>query len=163
MSFKPLRRFENSSSCFPLRIRTPVATLGVVSFLAILAAAGCGSNEPFTHVPVSGLVTYEDGSLIPVDTLALRFVPQSKPVDPKTHPRPGMAIIDKATGKFTSATSHKANDGLVRGKHKVVLTSMGETPLLPSIVPPEYCDPAKTPLMVDTADTPFDLKIRKPR
>jgi len=30
-------------------------------------------------------------------------------------------------------------------------------------VPPEYGDPAATPLMVDTAQQPFHLKVRKPR
>jgi hypothetical protein len=30
------------------------------------------------------------------------------------------------------------------------------------LVPPEYADPATTPLEINTADTPFHLKVRKP-
>ena len=125
--------------------------------------AGCGAKEPFQHVPVSGKVTYDDGSLIPVDGLMLMFIPQTGPIDPKTYPRPGTAVVDKATGTFSSATTHKANDGLVRGKHKVTLFAPNNRPLTPSVVPPEYGDPAKTPLEVDTANQPFELKVRKPK
>ena len=32
-----------------------------------------------------------------------------------------------------------------------------------SLVPPEYVDPARTPLEVDTANQPFELKVRKPK
>jgi hypothetical protein len=127
----------------------------------LLLFAGCGGREPFHHVPVSGKITYEDGSLIPVDEIEVRFLPQAARVDAKTYPRPGEASVDKATGTFSSATTHKANDGLVQGKHKVILTSPG-VPLPPSIVPPEYCDPTTTPLEVDTANQPFLLKVRKP-
>jgi hypothetical protein len=128
--------------------------------IVVLLSAGCG-GEPFRHVPVSGKVTYEDGSPIPVDGLSVAFHSQTPPVDAKTYPRPGMAAVDRATGTLGSVTSHKFNDGLVQGKHKVVLmVSVGSLP--PSIVPPEYGDLAKTPLEVDTASQPFHLKVRKP-
>jgi hypothetical protein len=127
----------------------------------LLFLAGCDNREPFRHTSISGKVTYEDGSPIPGDMLMLTFFPQTAPIDAKTHPRPGMAIVDK-TGTFNSATTHKPNDGLVQGKHKVTLTGANRASLLPSIVPPEYCDPDKTPLEVDTANLPFDLTVRKP-
>jgi hypothetical protein len=126
-----------------------------------LLLAGCG-GEPFKHTPVSGKITYDDGTLIPID-LVLTFMPQAAPIDEKTHPRPGMAMVDKATGTFQSATTHMANDGLVRGKHKVTLATAGLTPLPTSVAPPEYTDLTKTPLEVDTAHLPFELKVRKPR
>jgi hypothetical protein len=124
---------------------------------------GCGSREPFAYVPVSGKVTYEDGSLIPIDGLKVIFVSQTPPVDPKIHPRPGVATVDRATGTFTSATSHKANDGLVRGKHKVTLSPAGPMPSVASLLPAEYRDTNTTPLEVDTAQQPFELKVRKPK
>ena len=131
------------------------------AILCLLMLAGCGSRDPFSYVQVSGKVTYEDGSLIPADPLVLTFYPQSAPLDEKTHPRIGTALVDKTTGTFSSATSHKADDGLVRGKHKVTLTSPAD-PLVPAIVSAEYTDPATTPLEVDTAVLPFELKVRKP-
>lgn len=128
----------------------------------LMFVAGCGSREPYQHVPVSGKITYEDGSLIPADKLVLTFLPQITPIDAGTHPRPGTASVD-TNGHFDSATTHKANDGLVQGKHKVSLAGVNRMPLPSSIVGPEYCDLVNTPLEVDTAITPFDLKVRKPR
>jgi hypothetical protein len=127
----------------------------------LMCVAGCGNREPYQQVSVSGKITYQDGSLIPVDKLVLTFLPQGEPIDARTHPRPGTASVD-TSGHFDSATTHKANDGLVRGKHKVSLAGVNGKPLPSSIVGPEYCDLANTPLEVDTANTPFDLRVRKP-
>ncbi len=127
-----------------------------------LLLSGCGTRDPFRYVPVSGIITYEDGSLIPVNDMTLMFYPQSPPKDEKTHPRPGVAYVDKATGRFEKATSHTLGDGLVRGKHKVTVVDIFLAALPPDIVPPEYADPQKTPLEVDTADAPFHLKVHKP-
>ena len=143
-------------------MRTTPALKPMVIFL-FLFLAGCGPREPFRHASISGKITYEDGSLIPADTLVLTFIPQTAPINPKTYPRPGMAVVDKTTGTFNSATTHKLNDGLVQGKHKVTLAGANGRPLPRSIVPREYSDPAKTPLEVDTANQPFELKVRKPK
>jgi hypothetical protein len=35
--------------------------------------------------------------------------------------------------------------------------------MLAELVPPEYADPKKTPLTVDTSQLPFELKVRKPK
>ena len=74
-----------------------------------------------------------------------------------------MTTVEPATGEFHEVTSHKFNDGLVRGKHKVTLTDESHKPLPARVVPPEYSDPATTPLEVDTDQQPFVLKVRKPR
>lgn len=129
---------------------------------ATLASIGCGAKEPFSLVRATGKVTYEDGSLIPAEALNVIFISQAPPLDLKTCPRPGMATVEKGTGEFKNITTHKANDGLVLGKHKVFLGTPNG-PLPPTVVPPEYCDAEKTPLEVDTAQQPFDLKVRKPR
>lgn len=144
-----------------MRERCPALSLGILACV-LLSSVGCGSKEPFGMVQASGKVTYDDGSTIPVDSLTVTFLSETPPVDAKTYPRPGMATVDKTTGEFKAITTHKAHDGVVRGKHKVVLgTPKGAPP--PSIVPPEYCDASKTPLEVDTAKQPFELKVRKPK
>jgi hypothetical protein len=133
-------------------------------FIAALMLPFIGCNkEPFHCVPVSGIVTYEDGSVIPADDILLTFVPLVPPVDVKTYPRPGSAIVDRTTGEFGSVTTHKAGDGLVRGKHKVTLSRSDSLPLPASVVPREYCSFNKTPLEVDTANLPFVLKVKKPQ
>ncbi len=151
-----------------MRSRLPVSILlgvrdGQKLFFVMLAAlclntlSGCG-NDPFSYVPVSGKVTYEDGSLIPGDDLQLFFYPIGGELNAKTHPRPGQAIIDPATGQFSEVTSHKPGAGLVPGKYKVTVYSRE-----PNIVPREYTIDTKTPLEVDTASVPFDIKVPKPK
>ena len=133
------------------------ATVGCI----FASLTGCG-REPFAHTTVSGKVTYSDGAPIPVDGLQLIFLSETPPADAKTHPRPARASVDKGTGAFDSATTHKAGDGLICGKHKVILSSVYGAPLPPNVVPPEYTEPARTPLEVDTEHQPFELTIRKP-
>ncbi len=126
---------------------------------------GCsGSNDPFSYATVSGKVTYEDGSIIPANNIKVSFVSESPPAGNK-YPRPGWALVDEKTGKFGCPTSHTPFDGLVRGKHKVVITvASGPQPLPANLVPPEYADPKKTPLEADTADpNSFNLKVHKPK
>ena len=136
------------------------ALLGLLLFCAIVLS-GC-RRDPFAYVSVSGKVTYEDGSPIAVDGLRLAFYPQCGPLDAKTHPRVGTAQVDKASGAFVAATTRLRHDGLVRGRHKVTLSSRGG-PIPASLVPPEYQDFTRTPLEVDTDRQPFDLKVRRPR
>jgi len=128
----------------------------------ILVSAGCGSSDPFDYVQVSGKVTYEDGTRIPAETAVRTFYPQSGELDAKTHPKTGMAAVRKKDGTIAEVSSHKAGDGLVPGEHKVTLTDLNGAPLPENLVPPEYADPETTPLQIDTADTPFHLKVRKP-
>ncbi|NLF07487.1 MAG: hypothetical protein GX594_05840 [Pirellulaceae bacterium] len=146
----------------PSTLAALLAARPTIAALCLLLLAGCGNGDPFAYVRVSGKVTYEDGTLIPVPGIVLKFYPQSGELDAKTHPRPGMTKIDAKTGEFSDITSHHLNDGLVRGKHKVVLLAGDYQPLPPNLVPPEYSDPFKTPLEVDTADLSFHIRVRKP-
>ena len=139
------------------------AACGLI-LLAASAVLGCGGDgDPFSYVRVTGKVTYEDGSLIPAQELILNFVSETPPLDAKTYPRAGMVPVDPATGKFGVPSTHKANDGVVRGKHKVTITTVNQQPLSPKLVPKEYADDKTTPLEVDTAQPFFELKVRKPQ
>jgi len=131
------------------------AALGFLMFLGS-AVAGC-SREPFPLVRVEGQVTYEDGELIPAETLMVRFVPLAKPRDSKTHARPGTTFVEK-DGTFHRVTTHKANDGIVRGRHKVLIQATATRELVPA----KYLRMEETPLEVDTADSPFHLKVERP-
>ena len=133
-----------------------------VLVLGILLLFGC-SHEPFALVSVSGKVTYDDGSPIPVERLCLIFYSELAPIDSKTHPRPATASVDAATGTIHSVCTHKFNDGLARGKHKVIVGVLGGGLPPESMLPPEYRDRTTTPLEVDTDQQPFELKIHKPK
>lgn len=117
--------------------------------------------------PVSGTVRYEDGSLIPSESIIIRFEPLTPPLDDKTHPRPGKAMVNPTDGSFESVTTYRYGDGIVRGRHKVLIserTSASATQDGPSkpLIPEEYRDPDRTPLEVDARDAPFDFKIPAP-
>src|SRR5689334_11786753 len=93
----------------------------VILAVAVLCAVGCSSGQPYDIVKVSGTVKYEDGSLIPAESILLKFVPEAEPIDAKTHPRKGMAQVNVADGTFDSATTHKPGDGIIAGKHLVLV------------------------------------------
>jgi hypothetical protein len=122
---------------------------------------GCGSGSPFDYVEANGKVTYEDGTPIPSSSIRLQFSAQDAPAVEGAHPRPAVANVD-AEGEFPCVTSYKYGDGLISGKHKVAIqqaTDQGGK----LIVPKEYTNIATTPLVVDTADAPFHIKVPKPR
>ncbi len=126
----------------------------------VVALTGCGGG-PFDIVPVSGVVTYDDGSTIPSSDYRLKFVPQMDSPDGLNFPRVATAMVD-GEGRFEQATTHKYGDGLIRGKHKVYL-KLGDGPGGKPLVPPDYLDADKTPLMVDTAEgRRFEITVPKP-
>jgi len=135
-----------------------------VAAVALLAAVtiGCGGGDPFRYTRVSGEVRYRDGNPLVVPDLQLAFYPLQEPKDRRTHPRPGSAVADARTGKFTAATTRSPGDGLVRGRHKVTLHTTGRSTLPIDVAGPEYGDPAKTPLEVDTEKLPFQIRVQRP-
>ncbi|MGO9107741.1 MAG: hypothetical protein ACLP9L_00780 [Thermoguttaceae bacterium] len=137
------------------------SSLGLIFLLILATAVGC-TRQPYACVPVSGKVTYEDGSLIPADRIRVMFVPQAPPIDPKVHPKDGAALVDVKTGAFASAMTYSANDGIIAGEHKVVIHCFSGGQRRMDLVAGEYGDPKRTPLTVNTSQSPFDLKVRKP-
>lgn len=131
---------------------------GVVVGLLVAPLIGCGgSGNPFQSVPVSGKVTYEDGSQIPIGGMELYFYSQQAPVDGK-HPRPAKVGVG-SDGTFDKVTTYKYADGLVRGKHKVLIAA-GDAK---GVIPPEYLDPVKTPLEVEVTSSGQVLEIKIPK
>jgi hypothetical protein len=133
--------------------------------LFTVSFAGCGSGEPFSYVPASGSVKYDDGSRIPADDLQLTFIAQSSPnpADEKNVPKPGNAHATGTEGKFESVSSHNPDDGLLPVKYKVVIHAFdGKGAALGGVIPPEYEDSAKTPVEVDANIQPIEIKVKKP-
>lgn len=135
-----------------------VAVLAIAALACVIS--GCGdSNTPFGIVLVEGKVTYEDGT--PIPGVAVQFVPQASPLDPKTFPRPGVAGIAN-DGTIEQVTTYEYGDGLVPGKHKVIVKSKTGNGQRTDAVDPKYSSADTTPLVVDTAESPFDIKVEKP-
>jgi len=131
-----------------------------ILLIAVLTQAGCGSSGPFDYTAVNGKVTYEDGSAIPGGGFRLVFIAIDAAPVGLAHPRPAMANVD-ANGQFDCVTSYKYCDGLIPGKHKVVIQSATEQETRP-IVPKEYTSELTTPLIIDTNDSPLHIKVPKP-
>lgn len=144
------------------RRTTPVRCALGLWVAAAAGAIGCSGGNPYDIVEVDGTVTYEDGSLIPADSIMLKFNPQAAPLDTKTHPRKGIAQINVADGTFQFATTHKYADGLVAGKHKVMVAAYPKDGKAVNLVPKEYLRPDTTPIEIDTDKLPLEIRIKKP-
>lgn len=132
--------------------------------MAFLFLLGCGGGAaPFGVVPVKGKVTYEDGSVIPADSLRVEFVSQTPPKG-KEHPRPGAAAVNAKDGTFPYVTTWDPMDGAVTGKNKVTVQALDAMQIPTDAVPKEYADAEKTPLEVDVKAgmPPLELKVKKP-
>jgi hypothetical protein len=128
----------------------------VVTCLLALSFIGCGgSSGPFDFVPVSGKVTYEDGSPIPIAGMRIYFHSLEPPKD-GMHVRPGVGSV-AADGTFKEITSYKFADGLAFGKYKVSLVTNDTK------VPKDYTTPEKTPLQVDITESGQVLEIKVPK
>jgi hypothetical protein len=121
---------------------------------------------PFDIVPVHGKVTYEDGSLIPGDSIRLEFAPAEAPKGPITPPG-GVAQVNVADGTFAAVTTRRTNDGIIPGRYKVVVVPFKEdakgNPQPTSATPAEYQKETTTPLEVDvtSADQFIEIKVNK--
>ena len=124
-----------------------------------LVTVGCGgSGSPFDYIPVSGQVTYEDGTPIK-ESLRLQFKSIDQEAVQAAHPRPALTYVDTA-GRFDNVTSFKYGDGLVPGKHQVAILDAEVDGKL--LVPREYTNVNTSPLVIDTADLPLEIKVPKP-
>lgn len=134
-----------------------------VGVFGLLLSIGCGSDDPFNYHRVSGKVNYDDGSLIPTERITVTFYPQVNRIDAKTHLRPGKAEVNVADGTFNQVTSHEYGDGVVRGKQKVTIAALDSQGRMTTAIPIRYAHPKRTPLEVDSADSPYLFEIKKPQ
>src|SRR5262249_33438597 len=125
-----------------LRLRRTMASSGLLWLLALIAVGGCGKHSPYACVPVSGKVTFSDGSLIPADEIHIVFVSQTPPSDPKISPKNGIAEAAGTTGAFDFATTYGNKDGIIVGTHKVVLHCLRKGKQMQKLIAPEYSDPS---------------------
>jgi hypothetical protein len=137
----------------------------VLAGLLVFGFSGCGSSNPYPTVPISGKITYEDGSLIQADRVQLVFWPQSAPIDPKIKPRQAIADANPEDGEFPNASTYNPGDGAIEGKHKVCVFTYDKDDYFLDILPQVYHNPTDTPLEVEVARgagmTPRELKVKK--
>jgi hypothetical protein len=129
---------------------------------AALLATGCAEENPFSTAPISGRITYEDGASIAASVVTVHFVPDV--IDEK-HAPPGGATLGP-DGSFAAASTFAREDGIVVGKHRLVLEATnGDFTPATGALPEIYTDPARTPLSIEvTSDgkNHFVLTIPRP-
>jgi hypothetical protein len=136
----------------------------IAGLYIIVSVAGCGAKVPFDIVPVHGKVTYEDGSRIDADSILVTFNPVTSGEKSKTVPPGGQTSVNVQDGTFSAVSSHRANDGLAVGRHKVVIVSFKKGSSAPSpAVPAVYRKESSTPLEVEveSSDQFLELKVSK--
>ncbi|WP_197526726.1 hypothetical protein [Botrimarina colliarenosi] len=140
-------------------MRNPRRGLTASAALALLfsASLGCNNGSPFAYVAASGSVHFEDGEPLTVGKVIFKPMAEAKGT---AHPRAGGADLN-SEGRFDSVTSYKPGDGLVPGKHKVAIMFAVDDKGN-SLVDTDYTNIATTPLMVDTAETPFKIVVPRP-
>ncbi len=132
----------------------------------VVCLVGCGSDTPFELAPVHGKVTYEDGSLIPADSVQVGFIPVDAATGPIAAPG-GRAMLNTADGTFAAVTSLRRDDGVVLGRHKVTVVSFKANangdPRPTTVVPARYNKESSTPLEVEvsSAGQTIDIKVSK--
>lgn len=128
--------------------------------VAVPCLLGCGGSA-FRYASVSGQVTYDDGSRLPLEQVVLNFHSLEKQSHGPKVPPPGAVVLDAKTGRFRTGAT-KQSGGLVVGRHRVTLHLPGRKPLPQHIAAAEYADPSLTPLYVDTNDQPFRISVKRP-
>jgi hypothetical protein len=93
--------------------------------------------------------------------MVLKFEPLAESLDAKTHPRKSYSQVNVADGTFDTATTHKYGDGVVAGRHKVLVISMTSDGKLTPLVAKEYSNPSTTPVEIDTDQQPLEIRVKK--
>jgi len=122
---------------------------------------------PFDLVPIHGKVTFEDGSRIDAESILMTFNPVSTgAVGPMTAPG-AKAQVNVADGTFDAVSTRRPNDGIVPGRHKVVVVSLKKghngMPVATKVVPARYQKESTTPLEIEvsSADQLVEIKVSK--
>ncbi len=133
----------------------------------LVILGGCG-GEPFALVPVTGKVTYDDGSLIPGDRVVVCFVPVERQTHGKDVFSGSQGQLDMKTGEIVGVTTHKYADGAMVGHYKVTVAAVKDgrngIQVFTAAVPDQYQQPQTTPLVCEVVrGRPVVLTVAKPR
>lgn len=138
----------------------------ILAMLLGFSLIGCGSKTPFELTHIKGKVVCSDGSLIQADQILVQFVPQGIQNQGMNAPRAAETYADVSDGTFSDLTTWKFADGVMVGRHKVVVISLkiGSHGMgVPTTaIPARYHQASTTPLEVEVTsdgDNIFSLEI----
>lgn len=134
----------------------------LLCFTAAAAAttlAGCGPSGPVV-VPVTGKVTFEDGSLLKGEILTITFTPAG--IGHVEGMASASGDISREDGTFKLMTG--AKEGATTGDYRVTITGMSSyAAQRRDVVAPEYGDFDDTPLketVEKKGDNFFEFKVK---
>ena len=100
---------------------------GIVAIMAAGTLCGCRKAEQPPTIPVSGKITYEDGSLVPANQIELRFLAtQPDLYREKDYPTAATARVDTRDGTFKEMTTWQHGDGVIAGQYDVEVVRYGD-------------------------------------
>jgi DNA-binding NarL/FixJ family response regulator len=132
-----------------------------VGLLTMSRVSGMRASDTPKTEPVQGQVLYEDGSTLPAGICELTFHSKAAPAQGRM--RLGRGVLDGQKGEIQRVCYDAKFPGLPPGEYKVTVRLPGQLPLPEYIAATEYGDLAKTPLVIDTAQERFVLKIKRPK
>ena len=126
----------------------------------LLLAGGCGSRPPVGLVPVTGKVTYDDGSLIKAERITISFSPQGMQTSNGVPVSPSHGTVNVADGTFKLVTWSR--QGAPVGKFKVAVGAFGADKGY--VLAKVLSDPQKTPLTAEVfGDKENVIHIKVPK
>lgn len=144
----------------------------LLGFLRLLIVAVCGltligcsgQKNPFQMAQVSGRVAYADGRPIEAAGVTIFFLPENVAAVGHKFARPAEARL-KPDGSFSEFSTAVRDDGVIVGRHKVVLMAWNaDTTPCASAVAKRYSDAQTTPLAAEVSpDGPnrFEFTVEK--
>ncbi len=126
-----------------------LAAIGLIVF-----TIGCGKSNGL--VPVSGTITYSDGTPVHAQIANVTFQPAGEGKGATG------TLAEDGTYKLTTL---EPDDGVAPGKYKVTIVATDGYPdTTQSVVAPQYGSAADTPLeaTVTSSGGTFDFKVEKP-
>jgi len=141
---------------------------GVAALFILAMGAGCQREMPFDVVPIQGKVTYEDGSPIKTGSITIAFNPIDVPTVDKMTPPGGRGAINVNDGTFSEVMTRRPGDGVLVGRHKVVVISFNPRsdgrPVVSDAIPAKYHKLSTTPLEIEVKPETgqfFEIKVSK--
>lgn len=140
-------------------------TTGIILATVTLAIIGCRqSTEQLPTIPVSGKVTYEDGSPVMAERMEVRFVPRVDSPEEEGCPVAAVGRVDVRNNSFTEMTTYVFGDGAIAGEHDVEVVRFGDEENPAGYKPRIYRgdDVWPSTVTVDPNHTSFHITITGP-
>jgi len=133
-----------------------IAVLSVALIAGALFAHGVADSQQSPTegpqpdmAPVSGKLTYDNGSPVPGEHIQIVFIPLVPEGQTSNRNRPSIADVKAEDGTFAFTSTYEEGDGATVGMHRVMITVLGPDGKLSDAVPRVFANPRTTPLKIE--------------